>query len=319
MLRAMPVSPISAPLHIVLNAGSGRDDADEARHTIERVLKEAGRQYHVAQVHEARALPSVARQAAQAALDDGGIVVAAGGDGTINVVASAAMAHGVPMGVLPQGTFNFVGRAHGIPEDAEAATRLLLDGRPQPVQAGLVNDRLFLVNASVGLYPQILEDREAFKRRWGRTRLVAFWAALNTLVQAHRPLRLELQSHGEHRTLRTPTLFVGNNALQLQRVGIDDATALEDGSLVALAIKPVGTWTMLWLVLRGAFGQLGESPDVLSFAFEHLVVRPAAPLGRRPVKVAMDGEIAWLRAPLTFRVAPEPLMMVKPLPQAGEP
>ena len=54
---------------------------------------------------------------------------------------------------------------------------------------------------------------------------------------------------------------------------------------------------------------------MLSFAFEHLVVRPAAPLGRRPVKVAMDGEIAWLRAPLTFRVAPEPLMMVKPVPR----
>jgi diacylglycerol kinase family enzyme len=317
MLRAMPASPSPAPLHIVLNAGSGRDDTGDTRGAIERVLRAAARQYRVSQVHDARALAKTARQAAQAARDDGGIVVAAGGDGTINAVANAAMALGVPMGVVPLGTFNFVGRAHGIPEDAEAAARVLLDGRPQPVQAGMVNGRLFLVNASLGLYPQILEDREAYKRRYGRRRLVALWAALNTLVQAHRPLRLELQSHGERRTLRTPTLFVGNNALQLQRVGIDDAAALEDGALVALAIKPVGTWTLLWLVLRGAFGQLGESRDVLSFAFEQLSVRPAAPLGRRPVKVAMDGEIAWLRAPLDFRVAPEPLMLVKPVPEAG--
>jgi diacylglycerol kinase family enzyme len=101
-------------------------------------------------------------------------------------------------------------------------------------------------------------------------------------------------------------------------LGLDDAAALNEGALVALALRPVGTLTMLWLMLRGAFGQLGDSRDVVSFAFEQLSVRPAAPLGHRLVKVATDGEIAWLRAPLAFRVAPEPLMLVKPVSE-GEP
>ena len=130
---------------------------------------------------------------------------------------------GAVLGVLPLGTFNYFCRVHGIPDDLADATRLLLDGVPRPVQAGLVNDRLFLVSASLGLYPQVIEDREAYKRRYGRSRIVALWAGLVTLMQAHRPLRLALESHGAARQLRTPTLFVGNNALQLAQLGIAQA------------------------------------------------------------------------------------------------
>jgi hypothetical protein len=87
-------------------------------------------------------------------------VVAAGGDGTINTVAHEAVRQGCLFGVLPQGTFNYFGRTHGIPEDLAEAVRALLRARVTPVQVGMVNDRIFLVNASVGLYPQLLEARE---------------------------------------------------------------------------------------------------------------------------------------------------------------
>ena len=76
----------------------------------------------------------------------------------------------------------------------------------------------------------------------------------------------------------------------------------------------MGALTMLWLAVRGAFGQLGEADSVTSFAFRRIVVRPAMPYGTRRVKVATDGEIAWLRAPIEFRVAPEALHLLKPDP-----
>ena len=306
-----PEFAADGPLLIVLNAGSGRADADETQRTISAILDAAGRPHEVLRIERGMDVAQVAAEAVRRAQGRRGAVVAAGGDGTLNAVAQVVLPAGLPFGVLPQGTFNYFSRAHGIASDTEQATHALLRARPEPVQVGLVNERLFLVNASVGLYPQLLEDREAYKRRYGRTRLVALWAALNTLVRAHRPLRLQLHWHAQERLLRTPTLFVGNNALQLERLGIDDVAALADGELVAVALRPVGTWTLLWLMLRGAAGQLGESRDVLSFAFERLAVRPAAPLGRALVKVATDGEIAWLRAPLVFRVAPQPLMLVK--------
>lgn len=302
------------PLFLVLNPGAGHDDSDAVQQIIAAVLTEAGREHRFLRARRGADMPATAREAVQAAQARGGTVVAVGGDGTINAVVNAVLGSGCTMGVLPQGTFNYFGRTHGIPEDVAEAARLLLTGTPQPVQVGLVNDRAFLVNASLGLYPQLLEDREAYKQRFGRSRWVAAWAAALSLMQAHRPLRLELSSAGQSRRVRTPTLFVGNNALQLTQIGIAEAPVVTQGALVAITLRPVGTLAMAWLMLRGAVGHLGEANDVFSFAFDTLRVQPAAPLGRRRVKVATDGEVLRMRAPLVFRVAPEPLMLIKPMP-----
>jgi diacylglycerol kinase family enzyme len=304
--------PADAPFVIVFNAGSGRGDSEAARAAIERVLSEAGRRWRLHAVEHAEQLRSVAARAVAEAREQGGVVVAAGGDGTINAVAQAALGSRCPFGVLPQGTFNYFSRSHGIPSDTVEATRLLLNARPSPVQVGLVNDRVFLVNASLGLYPQLLEDREAWKQQFGRSRLVALGAGLATLLRWHRQLRLHIELPGAVRTIRTPTLFVGNNRLQLEQIGIEQARALEDGRLAAITLRPVGTPAMLGLLVRGALGRLGEADQVMSLGFTQMSVRPALSYGRARVKVATDGEVLWMRAPLAFRVAPEPLWLLKP-------
>lgn len=309
----VPMTPADEPPFIVvLNPGSGRDDAPQARETIARVFAEAGRRHELLACDGERSVADVAAQAVDRAEAVGGIVVAAGGDGTLNTVAQAVLGRRCAFGVLPQGTFNYFGRTHGIPQDTEAAARSLLDARVEPVQVGLVNGRLFLVNASVGLYPQLLEDREAYKQRYGRSRHVALWSALVTVFRAHRPLRLVMQCSGSERQVRTLTLFVGNNALQLQQIGLPEAPLIGSGQLAAVMLKPVGTWGLLGLMLRGAMGRLGEADDVRSFAFESLSVRPALPRRHAMVKVAIDGEIVSLRAPLTFTVSPTPLPLLRP-------
>ncbi|KAG1389999.1 hypothetical protein G6F59_015349 [Rhizopus arrhizus] len=123
-----------------------------------------------------------------------GVVSAAGGDGTLNAVAGTVLGQGVPFGILPQGTFNYFGRRYGISQDTEVALRGFLQGHLQPVQVGHLNGRLFLVNASLGLYPTLLEDREAYKQRFGRSRLVALWSGIVTLLRAPRQLRRQLES-----------------------------------------------------------------------------------------------------------------------------
>ncbi len=304
----------NAPLFIVLNVGSGNNDTAKTRAIIEEVLTQASREHHISLVEDPARLHDLARHTVEEAKSKGGMVVAAGGDGTLNAVAQATLASGCPFGVLPQGTFNYFSRTHGIPSDTAEATRLLLTARAHPVQVGLVNDRVFLVNASMGLYPQLLENREAYKQQFGRSRLVAFWAGLISVLREHRQLRLHIEYRGETRSLRTPTLFVGNNRLQLEQIGIPQAYLLEQGLLAAISLRPVGTLTMLWLLVRGAFGQLGEADSVSHFAFKHISVTPALPYGSRRVKIATDGEIVWLQSPIEFRVAPEFLYLLKPEP-----
>jgi diacylglycerol kinase family enzyme len=301
------------PLFILLNAGSGHADTARQQQTIEGVLRQAGRRFTLKVVDDAGQLADLAHDMGLRAKAEGGILVAAGGDGTINTVAGKAVELGCPFGVLPQGTFNYFGRTHGIPEDLEQAVRSLLTGTVQPVQIGMVNQRIFLVNASIGLYPQILEEREADKKQFGRSRIVALLSMLKTALSAPQYLRINLERDGQQHKLRTSTLFVGNNRLQIEQLGIAPLSyALDDGQLVAIAPRSVDRLGMLSLMLRGALGKLGQARDLVGFGFRSLAVKQMTLYGkRRRIKVATDGEVAMIDTPLTFRVLDGKLMLVK--------
>ncbi|MEI2417190.1 diacylglycerol kinase family protein [Orrella sp. JC864] len=306
---AMPVLTGREPFFVVINAGSGREDASQARETIVRILEQAGRRCQTELVRDPARLPEAADWAVRQAREQGGVVVAAGGDGTLNAVTQRVLGTGLPFAILPQGTFNYFGRTYGIPADTERATRAMLDAVIQPVQVGLLNDRVFLVNASLGLYPQVLEDREAYKQRYGRSRMVALWSGLVTAWHRPRQLDLTLLQDGRARMLRTPTLVVGNNALQLEQLGFTEADLPRQGSLVAMSPKPVGTFALYWLILRGLFSRLGEAENVVSFGFQEMRVKFRR--GMRH-KVAMDGEIFHMDGELVFKVAPLPLPLLTP-------
>jgi len=302
--------------YVVMNGRSGHGDTDAACERIKTVLDAAGRK-HEFLIVEPTKLKTTAARAVQLALENGGVVVAAGGDGTINTVAHAVLGSGVPFAVLPQGTFNYFGRANGIPEDPTAAAKVLVEGELKLVQVGRLNDRIFLVNASLGLYPKLLKMREADKARFGRWRLVAFASAMFTLLRSHRQLDLTMQAEGKQRMVRTLALFVGNNALQLERIGIQPAhrAALDRGELVGTVLRPISAMGMLGLILRGAVGRLGDAEQVQSFGFRTLAVSPR---WRRDSKVGIDGEVCEMRAPLTFSVASEPLWLLTPPPVSGD-
>jgi diacylglycerol kinase family enzyme len=315
----LPEIDLASPLQFVINAAAGSSDAEAKREVVEAALRAGGRRGDLLFCSPAE-LTCVSDQAATRAIATRTAVVAVGGDGTLNTVAQAAHAAGCAMGVVPQGTFNYFARTHGIPAAPANAVRQLLRSVPAPVQVAGINERVFLVNASLGLYPDLLEDREAFKARFGRSRWVAFVAACATLLRAQRRLQLHIEMCGKVRDMQTLTLFVGNNRLQLQQFGAEPDDTLAgtpgDGSMAALVLRPIGTLSMIGLMLHGAMGRLGEAAGVERFEFEHLVVRPTLPQGRSGVKVAFDGEVTMMRAPLDFRVLAKPLYLLKPQREA---
>ncbi len=321
---AMPVprlDPESALL-FVINAAAGALDVDAKRAVIESTLAARGRRGELL-VCAPDELAHVAAEAAAAALARGTAVVAVGGDGSLGTVAQAAHAAGCPMGVIPYGTFNYFARTHGIPTEPAAAMRQVLDAHPRPVQVGAINDRVFLVNASLGVYPELLQDREAYKARFGRSRWVAFVAGCATLLRAQRRLRLHIETGATVRDVQTLTLFVGNNRLQLQQLGAEPEDTVVgtpgDGSLAALMLRPIGTLSMLGLMLRGAMGRLGEAAGVDCFEFTHMVVKPRLARGRKEIVVAFDGEVARMRAPIHIGVLDKPLYLLQVLGRANSP
>lgn len=299
----------ASPFYLVLNAVSGDNDTDTMCRDISEILTAAGRMHEILGVKEPDQIDRVAKEAAARARPTGGVLVAVGGDGTVNAVARAALDSGCPFGVIPQGTFNYFGRTHGISSDTLESVRALLTAQPVPVQVGLVNDRIFLVNASLGLYPQSLDDREEQKRRLGRSRLVALWAAVLTIVRDYQPMLIKMDSEQRVQEMRALTLFIGNSRLQLEQVGLEKSAIVEEGKLMAVLVRPASRLALLWLLVKGALGRLGEARGVQHFGFSQLTVTP---IGRRVkrMKVAFDGETCWMSPPIEFRVSVQPLMLM---------
>ncbi len=309
-----PHPPTAAPargeLFIVLNLGSGKDPKDEVRKTIEAELMQAARPYRFVPVPPGE-IVKTCQEAARLAHEHAGVLVAVGGDGTINCAAQAALAQDVPLGLIAQGTFNLFSRQLGLPLDTAEATRCLLHAAPEPVQVGMVNQRVFLVNASVGLYPKLLADREQVKQKLGRRRWIAMLAGLVSLFEWRLQLVLDAELDGRLTQLRTPSLFVCNNRLQLERLGIDEAVVgqVGEGRLAGLYAPTLGLGTKLRLIVRAMLGKLGDTQEIRAFTLRSLTV---ATRNATRLKVATDGEVQWMQLPLRFAVSPRPLQVMLP-------
>jgi diacylglycerol kinase family enzyme len=312
----MPEPSPAPELFIVFNPGSGSQDKQEVRDAIGQALKAAGRKHRFMPIEHGD-VRATCREAARLARESGGALICAGGDGTVSAAAQAALAHDCVFGVIAQGTFNMFARDHGLPLDIAEAVRWLLEGEPQPVQVGSVNQQPFLVNASVGLYAKLLADREEVKERFGRKRWVAFLAALKTLLAWRQKLSLDAELDGKIRRIVTASLFICNNRMQLERVGIDAAVvdAVGRGHLAGIVSRPLSTGAKLRLFLHALIGRLRDAPEIDAFTVKSLTVSNRH---ARRLRVALDGEVRWMELPLRIAVGPRPLrLLMRRLAEAG--
>jgi diacylglycerol kinase family enzyme len=309
MSAVLPTSSDAAPaaagtsqpeLFIVLNMGSGAAQKDEVRKAIEQELMTACRHYRFIPIEPGQ-IVQACQDAARLAREQGGIMVAAGGDGTLNCAAQAALTQDCPLGIIAQGTFNLFARQLGLPLEAAEATRMLLRARPEAVQVGWVNQRVFLVNASVGLYPQLLADREEVKHKLGRRRWIAMMAAMKSVLQWRRVLLLDVELDGQVKQLRAASIFICNNQLQLRRLGVPEEIVAQvgEGRLGGVLMRSARLGAKLRALVDALFGRLGSQDEVDNFTL-------------RTLAVATDGEVQHMQLPLRFTVAPQPLQVMLP-------
>lgn len=236
-------------------------------------------------------------------------VVAAGGDGTINTFAQALCGGGVPLGVIPSGTFNYVAKNFGIPEKAEDAAALIAMQHTVAVDIPTVNERVFLNNASIGLYANAIRQREQQQARFGRHRWVAFAAALYAMMRPGRLLDIEVDTDNTTRRFRTHILFVGNNARQLEDYNLKGSDCLARGDLVFHVAKPHTRRGLLVLALRLVFGYTTQADELESFCASKVTISARR---RRTLRAALDGELIQLTLPLRFAVRRKALQMLLP-------
>jgi diacylglycerol kinase family enzyme len=304
-----PAAATPAPTEfcVVLNAASGRRKDGAFAAGLRTALDRHPGRFAIS---EADGGGDLAR-AIDAAVEAGHpVLVAAGGDGTIAAVAEAAAEHGRTLGIVPTGTFNFVARGLSIPEEIDAAVDLLAASPHHPLPVADVNGRLFLNNASLGLYPAILREREGVYRRWGRSRIAAHWSVVKTVLSAIRPLNLRVTVDGKVLRARTPLIFVARSAFQLDRYGLDGAEAVRAGRFALFLAPDAGPLRMILIALRLAVGGLQTGRDIELVIGDDIIVETA----RRRLIVARDGERTRLSSPLRFRIRHDALRVIAPEP-----
>src|SRR6185503_9048517 len=115
------------------------------------------------------------------------------------------------LGILPLGTLNHFARDLGLPADLDEAAKLIAGRNGRRVDIGEMNDRVFINNSAIGLYPLMVVDRDLQRRRLGRSkRLAMLVASVRTLVRFNHQ-RLTLTVNDRKAQVDTPLLFVGNN------------------------------------------------------------------------------------------------------------
>lgn len=293
------------PVCVLANAGSGRKAAQRIEELV-APFHAAGLHPEVRLIRHGSQVPAAARQARA---DGFATIVAAGGDGTICTVATEIAGTDIALGILPIGTFNFFARSLGLPETAPEAAAALIHAGERQVSAGEVNGKLFLNNASLGLYPALLEQREAAYARWGRSRLAAYWSALRTLVTYDRPSRLRVTIDGRTDHLRSPVVFVAHNAFQLQQYGLTDGVDLIQQGQFAIYMAPeLRRWQLLGFAAKMALRTARPYRDFTLESGREIEIATRAP--RRTI--ARDGEREKMKAPFRFRFLDGALTVLVP-------
>ncbi|MDF2417371.1 diacylglycerol/lipid kinase family protein [Acinetobacter beijerinckii] len=237
-----------------------------------------------------------------------GVVVAAGGDGTLNAVAKKLMHTDIPMGIIPLGTFNYVARVLDIPIDIFQAAEVIATGAYRHVHVATINDHIYLNNASLGLYPLFIKKRELYNQRFGRFPLHAYTSGLDVLLREHKSLKLSVNVDGQKYPVATPLIFFGNNQLQLCDMKLRIAECAANGKLAGVVVAKsdrLSLMKMLWKLIQG---KIDQASDVYSFCAEQIQVD----CKKKKLTVAVDGELIELQPPLKFAVKKSALKVMVP-------
>ena len=163
-----------------------------------------------------------------------------------------------------------------------------------------MNDRIFINNSAIGLYPLMVVDRDVQRKRLGRRKLAAMIvASVRTLVRfGHQ--RLTLTVNDRKAQVDTPLLFVGNNdyRIDLRRPGQRDS--LEDGRLCVLVMRKKTRRGFIAASVRALLNRSRADDMVRLDDAQRLRVS-----SRRMIAVSLDGEVVRVETPLDYKYSPQ--------------
>ena len=273
--------------------------------SLRELFQQAGTEADV-QLIPGEEICDAARAAVKAGVD---AVVGGGGDGTIRAVASVLVGGEVPLGVLPLGTLNHFAGDLKIPDDLEAAVRLIAEGEVHALDVGEVNGEIFLNNSSLGFYPPIVQARDQEMRHSRHGKWVAMAVATFRLLPRLSSLRVKISSGDWQVERKTEVLFVGNHEYKLNAFAHGAPDRLESGNLYLYLARSRSRLGLIGLALAGLVRDIKRTRSVEDWRLPEFKVEVRK---KRAIPVAFDGEVSVMRSPLQYRTRPRALRVILP-------
>lgn len=296
-------------VHIVTNPAAGNDEP--MLNIVNDVFASHGVEWSVSVTLRAGDAEAQAREAVAAGAD---LVACYGGDGTVHEVVNGLVGTGVPLGLLPGGTWNGFASEAGIPRRlADAAALLCSGGTVGSVDVGRAHGRRYVGRLWVGMEPDQDADR-ALKNRLG---IFAYGAALAKNLELLQPTTYRLTVDDVPLHVQCRALFVVNSSLADMGLPIGPEYALDDG-LLHLFLLSSGARDLLAAGATALRLPVANSPWA-TLSCRRVMIEldqpdDSTPLLERPIWA--DGE-AIGRTPVMVEVEPGALRMLRPAPAPG--
>ena len=201
-----------------------------------------------------------AREIASAAVKDGcDLVVAVGGDGTVNEIASVLVGTDVALGIVPIGSGNGLARHLGIPLDLEGAVKAILERHVVTIDYATINGKPFFCTTGIGFDALVAND---YAKAGTRGLITYVKEAINDWF-SYAPGEYVIET--DNRTIRTKALLitVGNANQWGNDYFITPHASLKDGKLDIAIVKPANILSYLKMVWQLRHKTLAENPDVV--------------------------------------------------------
>jgi diacylglycerol kinase family enzyme len=244
--------------------------------------------------------------ATEALAEDSELIVAVGGDGTMNEVATAMVGTRATLGLVPCGSGNGLGRHLRIHGSATHALGILETGTPRLIDTGFADGHAFFCAAGLGFEAEIARRFNTLERR-GFTRYLATAARA---FARWTPETYTVHAGAEVIRLSAFTLAVANADQYGNNARIAPGARIDDGELDLTAVPPLSPLNALPLALRLFRGSLGSVPEVLRRRNARFVIERAA-----PGLLHTDGELHPAGARIEFVVRARSLRVMAPTEQ----
>jgi diacylglycerol kinase (ATP) len=244
---------------------------------------------------------SHARQIAKEAVNKFDLIVAVGGDGTVNEVASAIVGTDTPLGIIPFGSGNGLSRFLDIPMDTIKAIKNLSTGHVEVIDSGKLNGKPFFNMAGMGFDAHISEVFSHTKKR-------GFFTYLQSSIQEvakYKPQTYHLEIDGKVYEREAFMLSFANSSQYGNNAHISPRASVQDGLLDVCVIKKFPLWRFVEMGVRMITKTADKTKYVEIIRGKHIIVKRNG-----PGPVHLDGEPQVAGADTLIEVVPDSLKII---------